>query len=175
MLLSSLHLSKWLCLLFIRFINQDGRYRSVFISPAASVPSSYGPSLCMVSLEITTLNRARNLSLASQSFSCFWCASIVSQVCPCWIGLQPCFPQCIFILRAWAFMGAKRVTLVVLVPCLLGYIFLLAWFSLQEMLVFKEAFLFLGPRTGCFKAFPRGYNSYSVYLISICVLQPYLY
>jgi len=66
-------------------------------------------------------------------------------------------------------MGAKRVTLYVFVPCLLGYIFLTSWFALREMLVLKEAFLFLGPRTGCFKAFPHGYNTYSVCLVSIFV------
>jgi len=47
------------------------------------------------------------------------------------------------------------------VPCLLGYIVLMSWFALHEMVVFNETFLFMGPKSGCFMAFPHGYIPYS--------------
>ena len=83
---------------------------------------------------------------------------------------QPCSPQCLFVLRAYAITGAKRWTLFIYLPCLFGYLFIVCWHTLNEMALWKEAFLILG-RTACFRALYDRYGSYFVCFICFVALR----
>jgi len=52
-------------------------------------------------------------------------------------------------------------SLLIYLPCLFAYLFVICWYSLNEMVLLKDNFLMLG-RTACFRAFPHGYDTLSV-------------
>ena len=75
---------------------------------------------------------------------------------------QPCAPQCLYVLRAYAITGAKRLSLLIYLPCLFAYLFFVSWHSLSGVTLVKEVFLISG-RSGCF---PDRYNRYFVCFMS---------
>jgi len=84
---------------------------------------------------------------------------------------QLSLPQCVYILRAWAFTGATKKSLFLFLPCLFGYFFVLFWYTLNDVVVFEIGFDILG-QTGCFRGFPFGYKGHSV---SIFEYFPFIY
>ncbi|KAF8970981.1 hypothetical protein BDZ97DRAFT_1651902, partial [Flammula alnicola] len=60
------------------------------------------------------------------------------------------FPQCVLIMRAWAFSGRKRTTLVLLLPCLGGYLGLQIWGYATHVNLSRQIFVIFG-HTGCFR------------------------
>ena len=116
----------------------------------------------MPSFSTTTWSPASPSSLPPQSFSCYPYALrlFLSLINPplTYTTTQPCAPQCLYVLRAYAITGAKRWSLLIYLPCLFGHLFIICWYSVKEMTLWKDVFLILG-RTGCF---PVTYNDFPV-------------
>jgi len=81
-------------------------------------------------------------------------------------------PQTIYMFRAYAFVGATNVSLVVCLSSYCGYLAVVFFFSFQKLGVFEEAFWALG-RTGCFRSFPHKYNNYSPIAVSFRIQLPW--
>jgi len=63
-----------------------------------------------------------------------------------------CVPHCIYTLRAWAFTGATRLSLLIYLPCLFAYCFVIAWHQLYGVILPTGLFQVLG-KTACLKTY----------------------
>jgi len=81
------------------------------------------------------------------------CKPLIPLVTFC-LNLFPCLPQCIFTLRAWAFMGAKRPMLLIFLPCLFAYIGVVVWAFWYRLRALEGLFLF--GKAACIRELDHG-------------------